>query len=246
MQRDPRARRRVRLSHHRGCLARDRRHATRDSRIGDCRYSDIAVFSFHPVKIITTAEGGMVTTHDAALADACSLLRSHGMTREPARCSDADAGAVVLRAAVARLQLPHDRLAGGAGLAQLDASGRNGSRDARRWRTLRPACADLPLILPVRPTDRDSALHLYVVEIDAARTGSAASGVRAPAGAGIGVNVHYIPVHCSRTSAARISARRVPGSEAYYSRVLSCRCSRLIDQMTDADAAEAVIPHCRA
>jgi len=55
----------------------------RDTPVGDCRYSDIAVFSFHPVKIITTAEGGLATTQDAGLAERMRLFRSHGMTRDP-------------------------------------------------------------------------------------------------------------------------------------------------------------------
>src|SRR5262249_36503029 len=56
----------------------------RGQAIGNCRYSDITVFSFHPVKIITTAEGGMALTNDAKLGERMSLLRSHGVTRNPA------------------------------------------------------------------------------------------------------------------------------------------------------------------
>jgi UDP-N-acetylglucosamine 4,6-dehydratase len=78
----------VTASHHRGRLARHRRRYL-GAPVGNCRYSDITVFSFHPVKIITTAEGGMALTNDAALAARMALLRSHGITRDPARMTHA-------------------------------------------------------------------------------------------------------------------------------------------------------------
>ena len=76
--------------------------------VGNCRYSDITVFSFHPVKIITTGEGGMTLTNEKTLADRMARLRSHGITRDPKQMVH-ERHDPVLRATGTRLQLPHDR-----------------------------------------------------------------------------------------------------------------------------------------
>ena len=95
------------------------------------RHADVSVFSFHPVKIITTAEGGLITTQDAKLAEQLRLLRSHGITRDPGLMEDTPEGGWYYEQVDARFQLPHDRRAGSAGRLAA-AAPRHGRRRAPR------------------------------------------------------------------------------------------------------------------
>lgn len=186
-------------------------------------WADATVFSFHAVKVITTAEGGMVTTRDAALAERLQGLRSHGMVRDASRMTQPPEGPWVyeqqqlgwncrmteLQAALGRSQLR--RLPQMA--AQREASA------ARYDRLL----ASLPLRLPARLSDRRSSWHLYAVEIDAGRTPcSRADAFGALRAADIGVNVHYMPIHLQPYYQALGFVRgQFPAAEAYYAQALS-------------------------
>jgi UDP-4-amino-4,6-dideoxy-N-acetyl-beta-L-altrosamine transaminase len=195
----------------------------RDSTIGDCRYSDITVFSFHPVKIITTAEGGLATTRVAELARAMQLFRSHGVTREPSELTRPSEGAWYFEQQCLGFNYRMTELHAALGVSQL--------LHLAEWVARRHQLADvydaqlgsLPLILPLRPVESQSALHLYVVQIDAARTDLSRRVVfdRLRA-AGIGVNVHYIPVHTHPDfQLLGFRAGDYPIAEAYYGRCLS-------------------------
>lgn len=195
----------------------------RGSIVGDCRYSDIAVFSFHPVKIITTGEGGLATTQSAELARKMQLLRTHGITREPAELERPDEGPWYYEQQCLGFNYRMTDIHAALGLSQL--------ANLNEWIDRRHAIADaydellgtLPLILPQRPPGSRSALHLYVVQIDPRRTQLNRRVVfdRLRA-AGIGVNVHYVPVHTQPDfRALGFRAGQFPTSEAYYSRCLS-------------------------
>ncbi len=163
--------------------------------VGDCAHSDICVFSFHPVKIVTTAEGGAATTNDAELASRLRLLRTHGITREPARMTRAPDGpwyyeqiALGYNYRITDLQAA----LGASQMRRLDAF-----IDARhRVRARYDAeLAGLPVTLPVQPAWQRSALHLYPVLVaDGAPVDRATAFARLRA-LGIGVNVLYIPVY---------------------------------------------------
>ena len=194
-----------------------------DSTIGDCRYSDITVFSFHPVKIITTAEGGLATTQSAELAQRMQLLRSHGITRATAQMQRPDEGAWYYEQHCLGFNYRMTELQAALGLSQLTR--------LDEWIDRRHALADvydaklarLPLILPVRPAGSRSALHLYVVQVDGARGGlprrTVFDRLRA---AGIGVNVHYIPVNLQPDYASLgFGPGQFPAAETYYSRCVS-------------------------
>jgi UDP-4-amino-4,6-dideoxy-N-acetyl-beta-L-altrosamine transaminase len=195
----------------------------RDSITGDCRYSDITVFSFHPVKIITTAEGGMATTRVPELARAMQLRRSHGVTREIGEWQRRDEGAWYYEQQCLGFNYRMTEVQAALGLSQL--------RRLEEWIARRHELADvydtrlaaLPLILPSRPDGSRSALHLYVVQIDPARTplGRRTVFERLRA-AGVGVNVHYIPVpaHPDYQSLG-FCAGSYPVAEAYYAHCLS-------------------------
>lgn len=186
-------------------------------------FADMTVFSFHAVKIMTTAEGGLVTTQDADLAHRLRLLRSHGMTREQQDMERASEGPwhyeQVLLGFNARMTDLQAAL-GRSQLVRLDAMRGRREALADRYDEL---LAGLALMLPARQSDRRSAWHLYVVEVDDAKTsvmrGEVFNHLR---NAGIGVNVHYIPIH-TQPYYARLGFRRgdFPASERYYSRAIS-------------------------
>jgi UDP-4-amino-4,6-dideoxy-N-acetyl-beta-L-altrosamine transaminase len=164
--------------------------------IGGCAFSDITIFSFHPVKIITTAEGGMALTNNAELADRMRRLRTHGITREPREMERVDQGDWYYEQRDLGFNYRMTDMQAALGLSQ---HGRLDEFIARRRQIARgyhESLADLPLILPVEQPGTESSFHLYVVQVDPdkAKVGRRAlfDHLRK---AGIGVNVHYIPVH---------------------------------------------------
>jgi UDP-4-amino-4,6-dideoxy-N-acetyl-beta-L-altrosamine transaminase len=207
-------------------IIEDASHATGATYLGrpaGSAYADLAVFSFHAVKIVTTAEGGIVTAQDAALDKRLRLLRSHGMTRDPNDMMSAPEGPWVYEQHVLgfnyRMTDLHAAL-GRSQLHRLDAMQRARRELAERYDTL---LSDLPLIRPARLHDRESAWHLYVVEVDDTRTArSRAEVFTSLRSAGIGVNVHYIPIHTQPYYAALgFRAGDYPAAERYYARAIS-------------------------
>lgn len=213
------------------------RHA--DGWVGDCRYSDITVFSFHPVKIITTAEGGLATTRSAELARRMRALRSHGITRDPAEFDRRNEGPWYYEQRALGFNYRLTELQAALGTSQL--------KHLRAWIDRRHVLADqydaalagLPLVLPVRPPGSRSGLHLYVVQVDPSRTRvsrrEAFDRLRA---AGIGVNVHYIPVHI-QPDYLKLGFKegQFPNAERYYSRCISLP---MFATLTDADQQRVV------
>lgn len=189
-----------------------------DQPIGNGRYADITVFSFHPVKIITTGEGGMALTHDAGLAEHMARLRSHGITRDIA------AQAAVGPWFYEQIELGFNHrmtdlqaALGLSQLARLSAYIAARRRLADRYDAL---LADLPLTTPWRDPAATSAWHLYVVRLnDASRRRAVFEHLRA---AGIGVNVHYIPVHLQPDyRRLGFGPGDFPVAEDYYSRAIT-------------------------
>lgn len=192
--------------------------------VGSGRWSDLTVFSFHPVKIITTGEGGMVLAQDQALAEKLRLLRTHGIDREKAKTEggwyyeQVDLGynyrLTDLQAALGASQL-----------ARLDAFlARRRALAARYDRLLE----GLPLTRPWQHPEASSSWHLYVVQVDNRR--KVYDALRA---ANIGVNVHYLPVHLHpHYRKLGFKPGDFPRAEAYYARALTLP---LFPGMTDAD-----------
>ena len=217
-------------------------------RVGDGRHSAMACFSFHPVKTMTTAEGGMVTTNDAALARRLTLLRSHGITREPADFTaptlSLDPGGAANPWSYEMQQLGYNYrlpdLLCALGISQLAKLDRFVAR--RRALTTRYRELLAPLATLVRavtpPRGCDPALHLFTALIDFERAGLSRrrvmEGLRAR---GIGSQVHYIPVHRQPYYRARYGDIALPGADAYYARCLSLP---LFPAMSDADPDRVV------
>lgn len=178
----------------------DASHAIGASRhgepVGSCRWSDITVFSFHPVKIITTAEGGMALTNNEQLAERMKLLRSHGITRDPNRMRCTSDGPWYYE----QLDLGYNyrmtdlqAALGVSQMARLDEFVRRRNALAQRYDHL---LADLPLQLPTVADGNASAFHLYVVRLRAQATRKTHRAVfEKLREQGIGVNLHYMPVH---------------------------------------------------
>jgi UDP-4-amino-4,6-dideoxy-N-acetyl-beta-L-altrosamine transaminase len=207
-------------------ILEDASHATGASYLGrpaGSRWADISVFSFHAVKVLTTAEGGMLVTRDAQLADQLRLLRSHGMTRDARQMQDGPEGSWAYQQVLLGHNMRMSDIQAALGLSQLsrlDAMHSARCLLADRYDRL---LADLPLRLPPRFDDRVSAWHLYAVELDPQRSrvrrGDLFATMRA---AGVGVQVHYIPIH-TQPYYLRLGFRAgdFPHSEAYYAQAIS-------------------------
>jgi UDP-4-amino-4,6-dideoxy-N-acetyl-beta-L-altrosamine transaminase len=207
-------------------ILQDASHATGASYLGrlvGSAWADATVFSFHAVKIVTTGEGGMITTADATLARTLQRLRSHGITREASALVSPPEGAWCYEQQTLGFNARMTELQAALGLSQLtrlDAMQARRQALADRYDTL---LAKLPLVLPPRLADRISAWHLYAVEIDSRRTPVTRAQVfDALRAADIGVNVHYIPIHTQPYYAA-LGFRRgdFPAAECYYAQTLS-------------------------
>jgi len=189
--------------------------------IGNCRYSDVAVFSFHPVKIITTGEGGMALTNDAQLARRMRLLRSHGITRDAAEMTRAPDGPWYYQQIELGYNYRMTDLQAALGLSQmrrLDDFVAKRHNIANRYDEL---LAKIPIVRPWQHADSFSALHLYVVRLDLSVLDHQQVFVHLQAN-GIGVNLHYIPIY-RHPYYARIgfNPNNFPEAERYYSEAIT-------------------------
>jgi dTDP-4-amino-4,6-dideoxygalactose transaminase len=213
--------------------------------VGACALSDMAVFSFHPVKTMAMGEGGAITTRDPALARRLQDFRNHGMVREPERFAvrdqafDADGGpnpwyyempepGFNYRASDIHCAL---------GLSQLAKLERFVAERRRIVRWYAEALAPLaPIVKPLAQVPWcEPAWHLNVVLIDFVAAGVARARVmRALTAKGIGSQVHYLPVHRQPYYRRLYGDLHLPGADAYYERTLSLP---LFAGLTRADVA---------
>lgn len=193
-----------------------------DQPVGDCRYSAITVFSFHPVKIITTGEGGLATTNDPQLAQRMADLRSHGITKEEARFGRPAPGPWSYEQQDLGFNYRMTDLQAALGLSQLQRLEVIVAERQRLLEQYRLLLADLPLRLLEIPQDVSSALHLAVIRLadpSPAHHRRMFEGLRA---AGIGVQLHYTPVHL-QPYYRRLGFQEgdFPEAEAYASNAIS-------------------------
>ena len=162
----------------------------------DCIFSDITVFSFHPVKIITTGEGGLATTNSDELASKMELLRSHGVTRNPELMTKESEGGWYYQQIALGFNYRMTDLQAALGLSQMKRL--DGFVDRRHHLQERytDLLKELPLVLPHQSEDSWSALHLYPVQLKLDEINKSHQQVFSELlENSIGVNVHYIPVH---------------------------------------------------
>ena len=189
--------------------------------IGSCRYSDITVFSFHPVKIITSGEGGMALTNNSELAQKMTRLRSHGITRDPAEMTHAPDGPWYYQQIELGFKYRMTDIQAALGLSQLqklDQFVAERHRIAKRYYEL---FANTPLLLPAQDENCYSSFHLFVVQVDLTQEVHREIFERLRVG-GIGVNLHYIPIYRQPYHARKgVDPKDFPQSERYYARAIS-------------------------
>jgi len=195
----------------------------RDLPVGACQYGDITVFSFHPVKIITTGEGGMAVTRDPGLHARMQRLRSHGITRDPDEMPDATDGPWFYQQIELGFNYRLTDIQAALGISQLRRLEAFLARRRVIARRYDVGLTGLPLTLPFQASGRESALHLYPVLVEPEGTPLSRDALyERLRAAGIGVNVHYIPVH-TQPYYQRLGFRRgdFPEAERYYARAIS-------------------------
>ena len=188
--------------------------------VGNCKYSDITIFSFHPVKIITTGEGGMALTNSARLAERISLLRSHGITRNPSQMTHESDGDWYYQQVDLGFNYRMTDMQAALGLSQLrrlDGYIARRHNIANRYNEL---LSDFPLIIPYQHSDNYSAFHLYIIRLkDNKKHKQIFEHLRKE---NIGVNLHYIPVHTQPYYRQMdIEFTDLEQSESYYKDAIS-------------------------
>lgn len=167
-----------------------------DTKIGCCRYSDITIFSFHPVKIVTTAEGGVALTNDKYLLERMMLFRTHGITRDEQAMHASSDGPWYYEQVALGYNYRMTELQAALGLSQmlrLEEFVATRNRLATRYDD---KLKQLPIKLPFQSKDTYSSFHLYVIRLDLDNIKKTHKQVfQELRDKGIGVNLHYIPVH---------------------------------------------------
>jgi UDP-4-amino-4,6-dideoxy-N-acetyl-beta-L-altrosamine transaminase len=190
--------------------------------IGSGDFADVTVFSFHPVKIVTTGEGGAAATRSAEIARRMRLLRTHGVSRDSADMTGPPEGPWYYEQITLGFNYRMTDIQAALGTSQLNRL----KEFVAKRRTLadryHELLAELPVIRQFEPSDSVSALHLYVIELGPSAPRSRAEVFAAMRAAGIGVNVHYIPVHLQPVYRRfGFSRGDYPVAEAYYDRALT-------------------------
>ena len=211
--------------------------------IGNCRYSDITVFSFHPVKIITTAEGGMALTNNAELANRMALLRSHGITRDPAQMTREVDGPWYYQQITLGYNFRMTDVQAALGVSQMVRLDEFILRRHALAAQYNELLSVLPVITPWQRSDTYSSLHLYPIRLKLKELKVSHRQVfdtlRAQE---IGVNLHYIPVHTQPYyQALGFKPGDFPEAECYYTEAISLP---MYSGLTDAQQMKVVSALC--
>lgn len=203
------------------------------AKIGNSRFADITILSFHPVKIITTAEGGMALTNSDELAERLQLFRSHGITRDNDKMTKPSEGGWYYQQVDLGLNYRMTELQAALGVSQLKRIDGFVARRHELAKRYNIAFDGIPVSTPAQSESGYSALHLYPLTVnDPAQRKPLFDYLRDK---GIGVNVHYIPVH-TQPYYEKLGYKTgdYPAAEDYYSRAISIPMySTLTDEEQD-------------
>jgi dTDP-4-amino-4,6-dideoxygalactose transaminase len=191
--------------------------------IGSCLYSDITIFSFHPVKIITTGEGGMAVTNSKEYAKKMQLLRSHGITRNEMEMFNSSEGDWYYEQITIGYNYRITDIQAALGISQMRRIDINVARRHNIAACYDNSLKDMPITLPLRHPGNYSALHLYVIRLELNKLNKSRGEIfRRMRMQNIGVNVHYIPVH-TQPYYAKFGFKKgdFPNAEDYYESALS-------------------------
>jgi UDP-4-amino-4,6-dideoxy-N-acetyl-beta-L-altrosamine transaminase len=211
----------------------------KENPIGNCEYSDITIFSFHPVKIVTTAEGGVAITNNSVLAQKMDLLRSHGITRDEKLMTEPSRGSWYYQQVDLGFNYRMTEMQAALGVSQMSRLhkfvAKRNMIAARYDELLKP----LPIVIPFQIEDSYSGRHLYVIRLNLKRIKLTHIQVFEKLREnGIGVNLHYIPVHTQPYyHKLGFKAGQFPEAENYYQEAISIP---LFHTMTDALQFEVV------
>lgn len=195
----------------------------KDEPIGNCRYSDITVFSFHPVKIVTTAEGGVAVTNDPKLAEQLNLLRSHGITRDESLMTKVADGPWYYQQIELGYNYRMTDMQAALGVSQMQRLNDYVTKRHELAKRYNQLLQELPITLPWQHKDSYSGLHLYVIRLQLDKISKTHldvfNGMR---DAGILVNLHYIPVHLQPYyQEMGFNEGQFPEAERYYKEAIS-------------------------
>ena len=191
--------------------------------VGNCQYSDITVFSFHPVKTITTGEGGMAVTNQKILADKMELLRSHGITRDETLFTNESEGSWYYEQIDLGYNYRMTDLQAALGISQLQRVEEFVSRRHSIADKYNNYLKGLPVVSQLQPEDRYSGRHLYVIRLQTNLLKKSHRVIFEELREnGIGVNVHYIPIHYQPVyKEIGFNQGDFPEAEKYYHEAIS-------------------------
>lgn len=210
-----------------------------DKPIGSCEYSDITVFSFHPVKIITTAEGGIATTNSEELFSKMNLLRSHGITRELSKQLKKSEGSWYYQQVQLGFNYRMTDLQAALGISQMKRLDKFVSKRHLLRKKYDLLLNNLPVVKPYQDNESYSAFHLYPIQVDKRKTNKNRQQIfNQLRRQSIGVNVHYIPIH-TQPYFKKLGFRDgdFPQSETYYKEAISLP---IYYSMTDVEQEKVV------
>ena len=191
--------------------------------IGSCKYSDITVFSFHPVKIITTAEGGLATTNSKKLAEKMQIYRSHGVTRNEELMNKTSEGSWYYQQVDLGFNYRMTELQAALGISQMKRLDEFVAKRHILKRRYDSLLSNLPLISPYQDNNCYSAMHLYPIQLELNKIGKSRDQIFEKMRIyNIGVNVHYIPIY-NHPYYQNLGFKKgsFPISESYYARAIS-------------------------
>lgn len=191
--------------------------------VGNCKYSDITVFSFHPVKIITTGEGGVAVTNDRGLADALVMLRSHGVTRDHSKMSCPSHGPWYYEQLALGFNLRMTDIQAALGLSQLKRLGEFVTKRQELADRYDALLNNFPVDCPIRMDYAISTFHLYIIRLNLKQISNTHRAVfESLRKNGVGVNLHYIPLHRQPFyQQFGFDDGDFPKAEKYYSEAIS-------------------------
>ena len=191
--------------------------------IGGCQFSDITVFSFHPVKIISTAEGGLATTNSKEIVEKMQLFRSHGITRDKTLMKGVMDGDWCYQQVDLGFNYRMTELQAALGISQMHRLDQFVSSRHKLRKKYDSLLSFLPVIRPFQEQDSYSSFHLYPIQINLEVVKKNRKHIFDELrNKGIGVNVHYIPIHLQPYySKLGFKVGDFPNAEAYYKRVIS-------------------------
>lgn len=211
----------------------------KDTRVGSCAYSEMTVFSFHPVKIITTGEGGMVLTNNKDLYEKLVLYRSHGITRDLEKMTKEADGPWYYQQVELGYNYRMTDIQAALGCSQMDRLDTFVARRRELAKRYDELLVDLALKTPKQSTDTNSSWHIYVVRLDKARVKKSKTQIfEEMKKRGVTLNLHYIPVHLQPYyQELGFKTGDFPVSERYYEEAFTLP---LYYELTDAQQEEVM------